>query len=156
MTLQIIERDQLGKVLRSKVYRCQREALPWLMQLLDEFGIDYDSEKIAQRRREVWLYRKARNQRKRAEQQYGLTDHFTPEQLGQLLDYYGQACVCCGNDDTVTVDHIVPLSMGGSNLITNIQITCQRCNIERGRMGASDDRRKSWPLWFSDILGGAK
>lgn len=152
MTLQVIERDQLGKVLRSKVYQCQREALPWLMQILDELDIPYDSEKIAHQRRQVWLCRKARNQRKRAEIQYGLNDHFTPEQLGRLIDYYGESCVCCGSDDNVTVDHILPLSMGGSNTIDNIQITCYRCNSERARMGASDDRRNSWPLWFGDVL----
>ena len=39
-------------------------------------------------------------------------------------------CVYCSTDlsDTFEIDHVVPLSRGGSNEPENIQLLCQRCN----------------------------
>ena len=38
-------------------------------------------------------------------------------------------CLRCGAKDVLlTPDHVVPLSLGGSNLISNMQPLCGRCN----------------------------
>jgi 5-methylcytosine-specific restriction endonuclease McrA len=48
------------------------------------------------------------------------------------VKHYGGRCLCCGrNDVTLTVDHIVPLVMGGSNDISNIQPLCRSCNCSK-------------------------
>ena len=41
-------------------------------------------------------------------------------------------CVKCGGRECLTVDHIVPLSLGGSNLLANLQTLCQPCNVAKG------------------------
>jgi 5-methylcytosine-specific restriction endonuclease McrA len=57
---------------------------------------------------------------------------FTLEEWESLLERYGRACVACGVDEDLSVDHIVPLSLGGSNAITNIQPLCVPCNLVKG------------------------
>jgi hypothetical protein len=48
----------------------------------------------------------------------------------------GLACVYCGaavEDGTIlTLDHVIPHSLGGSNAATNLVTCCHRCNSSRG------------------------
>ncbi len=54
---------------------------------------------------------------------------FTVEEFEALCEKYGNLCLRCGAKDVLlTPDHVVPLSLGGSNLISNIQPLCGRCN----------------------------
>lgn len=41
-------------------------------------------------------------------------------------------CVECGEGDDLTVDHIVPVSRGGTNDPENLQTLCARCNRAKG------------------------
>lgn len=49
----------------------------------------------------------------------------------RLLEKYLHACVACGTlgneDNPLTIDHIVPVTLGGSNKIDNLQILCKNC-----------------------------
>lgn len=48
-----------------------------------------------------------------------------------VLDTYGNACLACGRQET-TIDHVVPVSSGGTNTIGNVQPLCSRCNTSKG------------------------
>lgn len=37
-------------------------------------------------------------------------------------------CKMCGSTERLEIDHIIPLSRGGSNELTNLQILCRHCN----------------------------
>lgn len=69
---------------------------------------------------------------------------FTLEEFNQLVIHCGNQCLCCRyrfTDENPTVaDHIVPLSRGGVNSISNIQPLCGRCN--RKKMVKTTDYRK--------------
>lgn len=41
-------------------------------------------------------------------------------------------CVYCGSPDQLTLDHIVPVSRGGSDDIENLVTCCHRCNSIKG------------------------
>jgi len=41
-------------------------------------------------------------------------------------------CLVCGTDRKLTVDHVWPLSKGGSNHRRNLQCLCQSCNSRKG------------------------
>ena len=42
-------------------------------------------------------------------------------------------CPACGKVGALTMDHIVPLSLGGSNAPDNLQPLCNRCNAKKGQ-----------------------
>ena len=53
----------------------------------------------------------------------------------KLLAVYQQSngvCVACGKSDELEVDHIIPLSRGGSNDLSNLQLLCSTCNRSKG------------------------
>jgi len=47
-----------------------------------------------------------------------------------LKQFKGMPCVVCGKPSD-TVDHIVPLSKGGSNELNNLQPMCRSCNSKK-------------------------
>ena len=40
-------------------------------------------------------------------------------------------CVYCGSDERLEYDHIIPVSKGGANTAKNIQLLCQKCNLQK-------------------------
>lgn len=48
-----------------------------------------------------------------------------------LTEAQGGKCLMCGKKTKLTLDHIVPLSKGGRNDITNFQMLCHSCNSKK-------------------------
>lgn len=62
---------------------------------------------------------------------------FTPEERKAVLSKCHNRCACCGRQLTVktlTVDHMIPLSRGGKNEISNLAPLCESCNRMKGNM----------------------
>ena len=56
------------------------------------------------------------------------------DEFNDLIKFVGFKCPCCGvqfSTTNISVDHILPLSMGGSNYIDNIQPLCVDCNVRK-------------------------
>ena len=75
-------------------------------------------------------------------------------------------CRMCGNSEDLTIDHIRPLSKGGSNRESNMQTLCDACNLSKGstiKGGQARRRSSSKPLreprpksrlaWAYSVLG---
>jgi 5-methylcytosine-specific restriction endonuclease McrA len=60
--------------------------------------------------------------------------HFTGAQWLALVEACRGRCLRCGAKPAagLTVDHIVPLALGGSNTIDNVQPLCSECNGIKG------------------------
>lgn len=59
----------------------------------------------------------------------GAEGKFTPAEWRSLLDKYEHKCLWCGKTGgKLTVDHVLPVSKGGTNYIDNIQPLCDHCN----------------------------
>lgn len=74
---------------------------------------------------------KAQRQRRRARHMRA-TGSFTSRQWEALCRRYDFRCLRCGQRKSLTPDHVLPLSLGGSNDISNIQPLCGPCNYSKG------------------------
>lgn len=88
---------------------------------------------------------RAQTQRRHARMANAEGTH-TAADLKAILKQQRGRCAYCGIDikTTYTVDHIQPLSKGGSNWPRNIQLTCLKCNTNKS---AAD------PIVFAQRLG---
>lgn len=59
----------------------------------------------------------------------------------EIFDRDGRKCLKCGTEDSLSLDHIVPLSTGGTNDEDNLQTLCKRCNSAKGN--SIKDHRQS-------------
>lgn len=57
-----------------------------------------------------------------------------------LLAWHNGSCAYCGSKVLVEIDHRIPLTRGGSNLIDNILPACRRCNRRKGTMTEDEFR----------------
>jgi 5-methylcytosine-specific restriction endonuclease McrA len=76
------------------------------------------------------MYQQARRAKKAAN-----GGSFTTAEWQSLKQRYEFRCLCCSRtepDIELTMDHIVPVTQGGSNDISNIQPLCLTCNLSKG------------------------
>lgn len=50
----------------------------------------------------------------------------------QVYDRDGWVCRICGDWYPLTLDHIIPQSLGGPSTIDNLQTLCNSCNARKG------------------------
>jgi 5-methylcytosine-specific restriction endonuclease McrA len=56
----------------------------------------------------------------------------TSAEIKELFEKYGNRCLCCGSTEKkLTLDHVVPLKLGGKNVIENAQPLCGSCNSKK-------------------------
>lgn len=57
---------------------------------------------------------------------------FSENEWKALCEKYNYSCLSCHrNDVRLTIDHIIPISKGGANIIENIQPLCKSCNSKK-------------------------
>ena len=71
-------------------------------------------------------------QQYRARKRQAPMNDLTPKQWKSIKEHYGFRCVYCGKKQTaLTMDHITPLSRGGSHTYSNIVPACRSCNSRK-------------------------
>jgi 5-methylcytosine-specific restriction endonuclease McrA len=73
-----------------------------------------------------------------------------------LLEKWGRQCAYCGiKDIPFQVEHIHPRAKGGSNSITNLTLSCEKCNTKKGTKDIKDFLKLD-PSRLDKILKQAK
>lgn len=61
----------------------------------------------------------------------------------KVFNRYGDKCIKCGSSKRMTIDHIIPISKGGTNDESNLQPMCFDCNTEKGNRSSIDYRSQA-------------
>jgi len=65
---------------------------------------------------------------------------YTEKQWLDLCSESNNRCFCCGKIKPLEADHVIPVSKGGTNWISNIQPLCHSCNTSKGNRRTTDYR----------------
>ena len=58
---------------------------------------------------------------------------YLPKKLrDEILQKYKFKCVYCNSKKNLTIDHIKPVSKGGTDSARNLQVLCKSCNSKKG------------------------
>lgn len=68
------------------------------------------------------------NEQKRRALKQGSPTSYTLAEWSALCVWFGDVCLACDIAGSLTVDHVRPLVLGGSNSIENLQPLCRSCN----------------------------
>jgi len=67
-----------------------------------------------------------------------------PEVRNEVISTHGSACLSCGDETDITMDHVKPIAIGGGNTVDNLQPLCRSCNSKKGTK-EKDYRIKNLP-----------
>ena len=74
---------------------------------------------------------------------------FSKEERSVIARSQGYRCMYCGvrlRTENLQIDHMYPVSRGGSNEYDNLQALCRRCNIRKGNHTDEEFRERYYEL----------
>ena len=100
------------------------------------------------------IERKMQQNKERRARKFNAKGEHSSSEWEDLKRLYNYMCLCCKKQEPfvkLTEDHIIPLTVGGSNGIENIQPLCQSCNSRK--YTTIVDYRLSTPVVGTKLLG---
>lgn len=101
-------------------------------------------ENTEHKRKQIGYSMRALHARRARKQNQG--GSYTAQEWRDLCARYDHRCLCCGEQKRLTIDHVLPISLGGSNSIDNIQPLCLACNLRKHAKHV-DYRPQTQPPW---------
>lgn len=137
---QMLERNAKNMIARNKSEIGRKKTSEWAKTrtgikshfFIDGRAINKPLYNKTYRKENLDMFRKyAENRRVR---KFNAQGSYSLEQWEELKNKFNLMCLCCKRYEPeikLTVDHIVPLTMGGTNSIENIQPLCGSCNSRK-------------------------
>lgn len=108
--------------------RVDRKSKKWLAENPGK------SSEYVKRYREKHPEQVTKSSRRRREAFKSVVGTFTLDEWKSLCNSFENKCLWCGSSQKkLTVDHVVPISKGGSGYIENIQPLCTSCNSRKNK-----------------------
>jgi 5-methylcytosine-specific restriction endonuclease McrA len=120
---------------RSKQRKNQEKRTAYMREWRKQLprGADYfnrENERKRKWKRANLAKARVMNQRRRARARSS-GGSYTLDEWTTLCGRYGNKCLACGSEGPLTVDHILPISSGGTSSIDNLQPLCKPCNTRK-------------------------
>lgn len=77
------------------------------------------------------LYTRQKSKRRKAAMRDSVAIQLSGAQVRQRFEQFGHACAYCGATGDLHIEHVVPISKGGTHSIGNIVPACRRCNYSK-------------------------
>lgn len=136
------KREELNAQKRRYYYEVQKHRLRKpLTKEEKQYKRAYDRQRYSENREaikaRVRLYQKCSINAKVLQKLYRARKYaspgtFTASEWTELCEACDYRCLACGQKKSLTADHVIPLSKGGTNYISNIQCLCKSCNSSKG------------------------
>ena len=98
------------------------------------------------------IYQCARREKKR---KLDSGYYYTPEQWHLMLDFFEHSCVYCGKKVKLTMDHFIPVALGGKTELKNIVPACMSCNQRKSGRHPMEWCDVTTYKYLSSLLAGA-
>jgi 5-methylcytosine-specific restriction endonuclease McrA len=151
----LVHAAQEHKALWAAIRQAGR--LPLVKQLVDqaqrEFWAEHPKAKAAYDRErarlyskwmhrhnpEYRLYHRQKSKRRKALERGSIGLHVKGRQVKARFAQFGHCCAYCGATEDLHIEHVVPISFGGTHVLSNIVPACKSCNFSK-----RDKDAESW------------
>ncbi len=128
---------------KAKILERQRERYHADPDKHRAYQVNYNKKNLVKEKKKIYFAKWSKENRhllrikegKRRALEYGANGEHTHEQAKQILinqNYKCANCLCCIKERSSRhLDHIMPLSKGGTNYISNIEWLCKSCNLRK-------------------------
>jgi 5-methylcytosine-specific restriction endonuclease McrA len=88
---------------------------------------------------EYRLYHRQKSKRRKALERGSIGLHVKGKQVKARFAQFGHCCAYCGATGDLHIEHVVPISFGGTHVLSNIVPACKSCNFSK-----RDKDAESW------------
>jgi 5-methylcytosine-specific restriction endonuclease McrA len=88
---------------------------------------------------EYRLYHRQKSRRRKALERGSIGLHVTGKQVDARFAQFSHCCAYCGITGDLHIEHVVPISCGGTHVLSNIVPACKGCNFSK-----RDKDAESW------------
>lgn len=134
---------------RMRLYRASRfeELRAYDSQRHQKLATQERAHKKLYRQTEAAKHLNRMAQAKRRVQKRGIEALLTAEQFEAICVAQHGRCAKCGKKRKLTIDHVIPLSKGGTHTADNVQGLCRHCNATKFTKDGDYRKALLLPLW---------
>jgi 5-methylcytosine-specific restriction endonuclease McrA len=80
---------------------------------------------------EYRLYHRQKARRRKALERGSIGIHVKGRQVARRFAEFGDCCAYCGSTGDLHIEHVIPISKGGTHVLSNVVPACRACNFSK-------------------------